>query len=173
GFERPESLLDSSLMMGVLVLQSVIPMLLLASYQERFRAMAALHHRATRDPLTGLLNRDAFEDQARAVLARPTGTASMLYVDLDHFKLVNDSASHVAGDEMIRSVATLVRSEFGDDALIARSGGDEFTILAPMAEDDAATCGRRLLASLEAIRVAWQGQNLGTTASIGMATSRP
>ena len=52
GFDRPETLQDTTLMMGALVVHSVIPMLLVASYQERFNAMAALHHRATRDPVS-------------------------------------------------------------------------------------------------------------------------
>ncbi|HSD15954.1 MAG TPA: EAL domain-containing protein [Thermomonas sp.] len=173
GFDRPETLQDTTLMMGALVVHSVIPMLLVASYQERFNAMTALHHRATRDPLTGLLNRDAFEEQARAALAEVGEVLTLLYTDLDHFKLVNDSASHVAGDEMIRSVAALVRSEFGDTALIARTGGDEFAVLARLDAAGANTRGRRLLSAIEAMRVAWQGQNLGTTASIGLTTSQP
>ena len=173
GTQRPETLADSALMMGALTVHSVIPMLLLASYQERFRAMEALHLRATRDPLTGLLNRDAFEEQARALLAQSQDTLTLLYADLDHFKLVNDSASHVAGDEMIRHVAALVRTEFGEDALIARTGGDEFAILAPLDAAGATIRARRLLAAIEAMRVAWQGQNLGTTASIGMKSSQP
>jgi diguanylate cyclase (GGDEF)-like protein len=155
------------------VVHSVIPMLLVASYQERFNAMAALHHRATRDPLTGLLNRDAFEEQARAALSEGTETLTLLYTDLDHFKLVNDSASHVAGDEMIRGVAALVTAEFDDTALIARTGGDEFAVLARLDAAGANARGRRLLAAIEAMRVAWQGQNLGTTASIGLTTSQP
>ena len=173
GFERPETVLDTSLMMGALVVHAVIPMLLVASYQERFNAMMALHLRATRDTLTGLLNRDAFEEQARALIAGSKDTLSLLYADLDHFKLVNDSASHVAGDEMIRSVAGLVRSEFGENALVARTGGDEFAVLAAIDERTASIRARFLLGAIERLRVAWQGQNLGTTASIGVATSAP
>ncbi|MFT4177937.1 MAG: EAL domain-containing protein [Thermomonas sp.] len=173
GFDRPESMRDTGLMMGTLTVNSVIPMLLVASYQERFNAMTALHVRATRDPLTGLLNRDAFEDQARNQLANAQSPLTLLYVDLDHFKLVNDSASHVAGDEVIRNISALVHAEFGTDALIARSGGDEFSVLVPQSTSAALMRGRNLLAEIETMRVAWQGQNLGTTASIGLATSQP
>ena len=140
---------------------------------EREHATAALHQRATRDTLTGLLNRDAFEEQARALLASSREVLTLIYVDLDHFKLVNDSASHVAGDEMIRGVAALFRDEFDEDTLIARTGGDEFAVLAAMDERTASTRARRLLAAIEKLRVAWQGQNLGTTGSIGLATSQP
>ncbi|HWS76887.1 MAG TPA: EAL domain-containing protein [Thermomonas sp.] len=173
GFERPETVHDGVLMMAMLVMYSIIPVLLLASRHEHAHATAALHQRATRDTLTGLLNRDAFEEQARAQLAESKGILTLLYVDLDHFKLVNDSASHVAGDEMIRSVAALFRDEFGEDTLIARTGGDEFAVLATMDERAANTRARRLLATIEKLRVAWQGQNLGTTASIGLATTQP
>ena len=173
GFERPQTLHDSMLMMVMLVMYSIIPVLLLASRHEREHATAALHQRATRDTLTKLLNRDAFEEQARALLAGSGETLSLIYADLDHFKLVNDSASHVAGDEMIRGVAALVRREFGEDPLIARTGGDEFAVLAAMDERTASLRARRLLSAIEGMRVAWQGQNLGTTCSIGLATSLP
>jgi diguanylate cyclase (GGDEF)-like protein len=173
GFERPQSVHDGMLVMAMLVMYSIIPVLLLASRHEHAQATAALHQRATRDTLTGLLNRDAFEEQARAQLAESNGTLTLLYTDLDHFKLVNDSASHVAGDEMIRGVAALFRDEFGEDTLIARTGGDEFAVLATMDERAASTRARRLLSAIEKLRVAWLGQNLGTTASIGLATSQP
>jgi diguanylate cyclase (GGDEF)-like protein len=172
GFERPQTLHDSVLMMSMLVLYSIIPALLLASRQEHAHASAALQQRATRDTLTGLLNRDAFEEQARQALAASNDTITLLYADLDHFKLVNDSATHVAGDEMIRRVADLFRQEFGDQAMIARTGGDEFAALLAMDERTANTRARRLLTAIEGLRVAWQGQNLGTTGSIGLATSK-
>ena len=173
GFARPESLHDSALMMIMLVIYSIIPVLLLASRQEHAHTTAALHQRATRDNLTGLLNRDTFEEYARQALATSDHPLTLMYVDLDHFKVVNDSASHVAGDEMIRSIAGLVRTEFGDDVLAARPGGDEFAVLVPMDERTASTRARRLLSAIESLRVAWQGQNLGATASIGLATSQP
>ncbi len=173
GTERPELLRDTALMMGTLVVNSVVPILLLASYNERAYSMEALRIRATTDPLTGLLNRDAFEELARARLAHSTAAQTLLYVDLDNFKLVNDAASHAAGDEALRHVATLVRDAFGHDALVARSSGDEFTILTPQEAATAAVAGRRLLSALEELRVVWQGGTLRTTASIGIAASLP
>ncbi|MGV8944635.1 EAL domain-containing protein, partial [Thermomonas sp.] len=171
GFERPQTLHDSVLMMVMLVVYSIIPALLLASRQEHAHASAALQQRATRDTLTGLLNRDTFEEQARQLLATSEDTMTLLYADLDHFKLVNDSATHVAGDEMIRQVARLFFEEFGADTPVARTGGDEFAALLVMDERTATTRARRLLGAIEGLRVAWQGQNLGTTGSIGLATS--
>lgn len=173
GLERPELLRDTALMMGTLIVNSVVPLLLVASYGERTASMEALRIRATIDPLTGLLNRDAFEELARARLARVTGAQTLLYLDLDNFKLVNDASSHAAGDEALRHVATLVRAAFDDDALIAHSSGDEFTILAPQDVATATAAGRRLLVAVEDMRVAWQGGNLRATASIGIAASLP
>ena len=172
GFERPQTLHDSVLMMSMLVVYSIIPALLLASHQEHAHASAALQQRATRDPLTSLLNRDTFADVARQALASNRETMTLLHADLDQFKLVNDAATHVAGDEMIRRVAALFVQEFGADTLIARTGGDEFAALLPMDERTASTRARRLLMAIEGLRVAWQGQNLGTTGSIGLATSQ-
>lgn len=173
GFPRPEDLHDTALMMGALVVNSVIPILLAVTFRERAIAMEALRIRALRDPLTGLLNRDAFEEQARARLALDAPNLCLIYVDLDNFKLINESASHAAGDEMLRYIATLVRAEFDEEALIAHSGGDEFTVLAALDGATATVRSSRLLSSIEAARVAWQGQNLGTSASIGIATSQP
>lgn len=174
GVRRPDSLQDTALLMSSLVVVSTIPILLAASYHERFVAMAALHQRATRDPLTDLLNRDAFEEHARLRLAANAGPLSLLYIDLDNFKLVNDSASHAAGDEMLRHAARLVQAEFAaGDALIAHSGGDEFTVLAALPDEQAVAAARRLLGAIEAMRVAWQGGNLRITASIGLAGSQP
>lgn len=95
-----------------------------------------LRDQATRDPLTGLPNRTAF---ARALEAygpdRATvdgsGTLAVVFIDLDRFKPVNDVHGHQVGDEMLRVVAARIRSAVGDDGLVARHGGDEFTILLP------------------------------------------
>jgi diguanylate cyclase (GGDEF)-like protein len=171
GFTRPLTLLDASVLMLLLILISVIPvMLAVATYEQRHTA-AALYLRATRDPLTGLLNRSTFEDRARERLNGDEPDLSLLYLDLDHFKLVNDSASHVAGDDMIRSVGSVVANEFGDTALVARTGGDEFAVLVPITESSAIACGRRLLAAIDGLRIDWQDQMLTAAASIGIAHS--
>lgn len=89
-------------------------------------------HMARHDSLTGLPNRSCFNDRVDMELARldrdPAGLA-LLFIDLDHFKQVNDTMGHQSGDEMIRSVANRLRSLVPKDELVARVGGDEFTLL--------------------------------------------
>ena len=171
GFTRPTTLLDASVLMLLLTLVSVIPVMLAVSNYEKRTTAEALYRRATRDPLTGLLNRSTFEERARERLAGSESDLALLYLDLDHFKLVNDSASHVAGDDLIRAVADLVNAEFDDTALVARTGGDEFAALLSVSKGAALATARRLLAAIDALRVPWQGQVLTTTTSIGLAHS--
>ena len=173
GFTRPLTLLDSSVLMLLLCLVSVIPVMLSVSNYEKHVTAAALFRRATRDPLTGLLNRGTFEERARERLGKDDGELNLLYFDLDHFKLVNDSTSHVAGDDLIRSVAGLVEAELGESALVARTGGDEFSALLPGSEAAALASGRRLLSAIDALRVPWQEQTLTAAASIGLVHSDP
>ena len=177
GFTRPLTVLDSAVLMLLLILVSVIPVMLAVSNHEKRVTAIALHRRATRDPLTGLLNRSTFEERARARLAASTGNMVLLYLDLDHFKLVNDAASHVAGDDLIRAVARLFvqnfdQAGFDGDALVARTGGDEFAALLPVSQGAAIATARRLLLAIDMLRIPWQGQVLTSTASIGLADSR-
>ena len=87
--------------------------------------------RATHDSLTGLLNREAFLGQLEACLANPVArNGSYLYfVDLDHFKRINDSFGHGAGDAVLACIADVLRESVDDSAAVSRIGGDEFAIL--------------------------------------------
>ena len=94
---------------------------------------------ATRDPLTGLANRAVFQEQLRAVCERPghgdRGGAVMM-LDLDHFKSINDSFGHDAGDALLQQVAQRLTAVIRQTDLIARLCGDEFTILLPCARTE-------------------------------------
>ena len=173
GFAAPKTLLEATILLLLLCLVAVIPVMMALAGLEQRTTSYALYQRATRDTLTGLLNRTAFEEEARRRLASST-SATLLYVDLDNLKIINDSTSHVAGDDMIHAVGGVIAAVVGEDAVVARTGGDEFAILLPRGQSGAMVEARRLLAEIEALRLPWDEQVLTTTASIGLvaATAR-
>ena len=139
---------------------------------------ARLHERITHmawhDALTGLPNRRLLEDRVNQQLLRARRSGDpvcLFFVDLDRFKLVNDTLGHGAGDELIRQVARrLIETVRGQDT-VARLGGDEFAILLPgLAEADAAELAQRTLEALERTFVVEQHE-LQITGSIGIASS--
>ena len=108
---------------------------------------ARLRHQASHDALTGLPNRTLFRDRIAAAL-RGGGPFAVLFVDLDRFKVVNDSLGHGAGDRLLTTVALRLREAFGavEGAVVARLGGDEFGVMAPAGDAEAA--GRAVLDTL-------------------------
>ncbi len=96
------------------------------------RSQRLLQHAAWHDSLSGLPNRDLFDRRTTEALAARDargGTVHVLLVDLDHFKLVNDTYGHHAGDELIYAVAQRLQGALGETALVARMGGDEFAVM--------------------------------------------
>jgi diguanylate cyclase (GGDEF)-like protein len=128
------------------------------------------------DPLTGLANRARLHDQLTTALELTTGLGAgpaVLFVDLDGFKLVNDALGHGIGDELLVRVAERLRDVVAAPFLVARFGGDEFTVLLPAIEDLAVatrTAGN-LLAALEP-RFDVSGHDVSVSASIGIAWDR-
>ena len=117
-------------------------------------AEAELAHQARSDALTGLANRLNFREatgRALARLERHDGMAGVLFLDLDGFKLVNDSHGHAAGDAVLQEVANRLRRVIRREDLVARLGGDEFAVLLAEVRDpsEAAATARRILESLE------------------------
>jgi diguanylate cyclase (GGDEF)-like protein len=91
-----------------------------------------LAHQATHDELTGLLNRQAFDGHLQRALEEArslANTHALCYLDLDQFKLVNDTCGHLAGDELLCRVTALLQDSMRDTDLVARLGGDEFALL--------------------------------------------
>lgn len=89
---------------------------------------------ASHDSLTGLLNRHGFEQLLDGMFLEPGQTHGLCFVDLDMFKVVNDTGGHVAGDRLIQEVASLFLGEFGSQGQVARFGGDEFILVWPQCE---------------------------------------
>jgi diguanylate cyclase (GGDEF)-like protein/PAS domain S-box-containing protein len=141
----------------------------------RAREMAnRLSWQATHDALSGLHNRAAFEDRLRYLLrASEPGMEDdrhvMLYIDLDQFKVVNDIAGHVAGDEMLKQIAGLMQHRVRDSDMLARLGGDEFgMILTHCGQDDALRVAETIHETLEAFKFASNERVFRVGASIGL-----
>lgn len=126
---------------------------------------------ATHDPLTGLANRKLFEQRASAVVvALPHSVpASIVFIDLDRFKPINDNFGHAAGDAMLRAVAHAIGSAVRASDLIVRLGGDEFALLLERCGQDAAMrVAEGVRRAIDAIALDWQGQTLRVGASLGI-----
>jgi diguanylate cyclase (GGDEF)-like protein len=95
------------------------------------RHAAAHEHQALHDPLTGLPNRELFRQMAEEALTRGRDRGALVLVDLDHFKEVNDTLGHHAGDELLRVVGRRLRESLRTDDTVARLGGDEFGLVLP------------------------------------------
>ncbi|TWI57503.1 PAS domain S-box-containing protein/diguanylate cyclase (GGDEF)-like protein [Pseudomonas duriflava] len=131
-----------------------------------------LSHSASHDPLTQLLNRAAFEQRLEAAIqsARDDNTCHTLaFIDLDRFKIVNDTAGHAAGDALLRELATLLRSHLRTTDTVARLGGDEFAlILSHCSLEEAQKTLDTLVARISAFQLPWEGQLHNVGASIGI-----
>ena len=132
---------------------------------------ARLRHQAHTDGLTGLANRTHFHEQLETALAR--GRISVLLVDLDGFKAVNDTLGHAAGDVLLISVADKMRASLRAGDVAARLGGDEFAVLLrDCAGAEAEETARRILDALS-VPVEISGTTIRAAASIGAARAEP
>ena len=131
---------------------------------------AALRRQVRQDSLTGLLSRAAFEVDLLAMLSADAGPASVLYLDVDRFKTINDGSGHAAGDDVLRALATRVSQTVPAGSLVARLGGDEFVVALPGSLDTGLAVGRAVLAALAApLPVA--GAPLQIAVSVGLAVA--
>jgi len=144
-----------------------------ADVTARKQAEARIEYLATRDALTGLPNRTLLTDRAgQAILtaARSRTQLAVLCVDLDRFKLVNDSLGHQAGDALLRAVADRLQHTLGREDTLARLGGDDFVLLwnGLKSAEDAAVLAQRIL-SILARPFTVEGNTLNVGASIGIS----
>ncbi len=131
-----------------------------------------LAYHANHDPLTGLHNRRAFQAQLlRAIInAGEFGNGNaLLYLDLDQFKAVNDSGGHLAGDELLRQLAVLLRKQLREHDTVARLGGDEFAVLLENSTpEDAISVAEKIRTALVDFSFVWDGGEYRIGTSIGL-----
>ncbi|MFC5301407.1 sensor domain-containing diguanylate cyclase [Azospira restricta] len=153
--------------------------LLALALGSRFRAIQAerqsAERLAARDPLTDLYNRRSFLELARPLWSgtrRHGHELSLIMVDIDHFKTINDTYGHAAGDDAIIAVARVLTDSVRAEDIVARWGGEEFLVLLPETPLDAAVAlAERLRAGIADARIAMGGQDVRLTASLGVAAS--
>jgi diguanylate cyclase (GGDEF)-like protein len=133
----------------------------------------ALHKqlaKTRRDPLTGLLRRDAYTARARRLLARHGDDTAVVMIDADHFKAVNDTMGHPAGDAVLASIAARLTAWAGPRAAIGRLGGDEFAVVVQLTAATREQRLEQLVRMLHTPVVLDDGRTVDVTASVGAAT---
>jgi diguanylate cyclase (GGDEF)-like protein/PAS domain S-box-containing protein len=145
---------------------------MLEDVTDRYRLQERLHHQATHDPLTGLPNRAAFFERLEELFSKapPGAHFGLCYLDLDRFKIVNDSLGHATGDQLLVEVAGRLATTLGPMGhLVARLGGDEFVVLLEHCEGehDAVAAARAVLSALRE-PIVIDGHRLAVGASVGV-----
>jgi diguanylate cyclase (GGDEF)-like protein len=156
----------------ILLFLALVPILRRVTVRLR-RQMEEIRYRALYDDLTGLPNRTLFRDrveQAIAGIRREDRSAAVMFLDIDHFKEINDTLGHEAGDALLRELATRLGAQMRAGETLARLGGDEFGILCSATAEEAALLAERLHASLEDA-FAVHDFPLEVAVSIGIAAS--
>ncbi|MGA2926018.1 MAG: sensor domain-containing diguanylate cyclase [Solirubrobacteraceae bacterium] len=142
---------------------------------ERKGFEARLQYQADHDPLTGAFNRRRFDEELHGALARARrygNQGALLALDLDGFKFVNDSLGHGAGDELVVRLCQTIREALRDSDVLARTGGDEFAVLLPEADEDTGmTVALRLLDAIRQRGTIVRGNVCAqVTTSVGVTT---
>lgn len=143
---------------------------------EHRRKSRKIAWQAEHDPLTGLYNRRKFESACEDLLGEPRQQAGhcMLYLDLDQFKLVNDSCGHHVGDRLLCELALLMRRQLRRSDLLARLGGDEFALLLRNCSlDEGMAVAEKLVMTINDFEFVWQQHRLQVGVSIGVVELLP
>lgn len=140
---------------------------------ERKQANDLLTHQASHDALTGLVNRREFERRAERLLSTVQQDENeghaLCFMDLDQFKVVNDTCGHTAGDEMLRQISSLLQNVIRHRDTLARLGGDEFGVLMEHCSlDDAHRVATSLQKAIQDYQFSWEGHTFKVGVSIGL-----
>jgi diguanylate cyclase (GGDEF)-like protein/PAS domain S-box-containing protein len=144
---------------------------------ESYNLSRQLSYQATHDSLTGLVNRAEFERRLQAALnsaQTETSEHALCYLDLDQFKVINDTCGHIAGDELLRQLADALRAKVRRRDLLARLGGDEFAVLIEHCPiPDAERVADALRTSVADFRFQWDGKTFAVGVSVGLVPITP
>lgn len=144
---------------------------------ETYTLSEKLKYQAKHDALTGLVNRYEFESRLQHLLQDSRKTHArhaLLYMDLDHFKVINDTCGHDAGDELLRQLGRMLKEHISGDDTLARLGGDEFAVLLSNCDLDwATTVARTLHQAISKFRFIWRDASFGISVSIGVVAIEP
>ena len=137
--------------------------------------LAIQMEQASLDFLTQVLSRRAFERILRLKLEnfRRSGTVfSLIMIDPDNFKEINDKYGHLAGDQVLRNIAFTLKESLREEDAVARYGGDEFAVIVSSPLQDALKIAKRLKSNIEKLRIVWENEEIQIAASFGIAQAR-
>jgi len=158
---------------NVEAIQEAINMLCGAGRPELAKAVSRVWNASQHDHLTGLLNRAAFDEKMACEIdraARYGRPLSVITIDVDHFKAINDTFGHLAGDDVLKWVGNLLLKSSRSTDFAARTGGDEFVIIAPeTACENAAVVAERFRDALRRSLVVTRGGPVRVSVTVGMA----
>ena len=140
---------------------------------ERKKSSLSLEFLASHDSLTGVYNRHEFERRLAQAISSDAEVVCLMYLDLDRFKVINDTCGHKAGDELIREVARLIDDTLAGEGCLGRLGGDEFGILfTEHPEETAYLYGMKVLSAIQSYRFMWDNRIFTLGVSIGLVSCR-
>lgn len=173
GIAPPGTTLDTTILVLFFAVAAFLPMMISTAISHNRHYAIQSRRRALHDQLTGLPNRTAFEQQAKLAIDEFTHFQSryfLVYLDLDNFKLINDTCGHRAGDEMLKQIAKKLADYIGPDDQLSRLGGDEFgLILKANNLSEALARTERMRRLLDDYRFVWNDSLFSCSASFGLA----
>ena len=149
-----------------------------AVYERKLKdAITRLEESSSRDGLTGVFNRRYFESQMLAEVDRQRrygGALSLIMIDIDHFKRVNDTHGHLGGDEVLKTIAGRIQGALRSSDVLARYGGEEMAVIAPGIDvNGGAILAERIRAVVAGTPVSFEGKEITVTVSLGVAEALP
>lgn len=173
--EDAETLLYYGLPLSMVAAAVLIALGVADRMREQRRALSEAERQAQTDPLTGVLNRRSLIERLEAACQRGRANdepIALLFIDLDHFKRINDDFGHAAGDACLAAIIEPIQAELRHSDAIGRYGGEEFVVVLSGADSAAAhAIAERILTRVADVRVAGFGADIRLTCSIGVAAS--